>query len=211
MTGSGSEPYRAPWREGAPPAFSPTRLHPAFSIADDGDPTRTGGWYVEVFALSDPDLESHSSLLACLDGADLERRDASHLDFGTNWRLSVTHYTATDFEHDPMYLARLTLTGLTPRTVFPEHQEHLARLGPDPLIWGLGVDPFATDKDDYHPVDGDAPTCTRCAVAHPYGPYVAFERDDWTALIHAPLIVRLIPRHLTDPTGRLVSTAEETA
>lgn len=117
-------------------------------------------------------------VLAYLKNASLERRDSNSMSFGEMWRLTVKHPTATDFEHDPMYLADFWIANLQlAGSNAADDLVFTGVLSEEPNLYGFGVDPFDPD----YSASGDYSERDECEGGgyygedhkpHPFGPYM---------------------------------------
>jgi hypothetical protein len=191
-------------------AFWVQALHPAVTALSDGDPERRYGWYGELSLLDGRYGDEQGRLLTCLDGMTLGAADSRSGE--QTWKLSLTHFSATDLAHDSMYLTRMQLTYLHPMTVSENTLVFRARLTPEIRMWGWHIDPFTVSDGDYQAPAPGQPSLmctTQCEQHHRFGPYLAPENPQLEALAFHPVELRLWRRDQVDEQGRPLPTVEQ--
>jgi hypothetical protein len=170
-------------------------LHPAF-FQQARPPDEWPTHYIELWV---PDWAPGTfALLAALKGGGLTRA-TPHLRPWDTWQLSLVHPTATDPEHDPVYLVRGELEQLSPTAFYP--CTILAGRIAELAAWLPGQDPFAAPSGDYQPSAG---LCTTCETPHPYGPYLPPPSPALTALANSPVLIAIASTTQVDAQGRLL-------
>lgn len=172
-------------------------LHPAFTVARSGGRRQPWRCYVELL-LPAP---RGPLLLACLDGAQLTARaHLQDLPWDT-WTVTVYDDSATDAEHDPVHLADFEIAALSVRSISGATSVYAGFLT-SARAWPNDVDPFSLE-------DFGACSAISCPAPHPFGPYLAPERDDLCAVVGQPVLVSVSPQSATDDRGRLLPLDED--
>jgi hypothetical protein len=164
--------------------------------------TRHYGSYVEIYTEG---IDGRADqLIACLKGATIQNSTSDNRPYD-RWSLRVIHGTATDFEHDPVYLVRIDLTHLVPSSFDGPTTEYHAAIGDEVRYWPDGVDPLTVEADDFTP----GAQCTSCEEPHPFGPYIAPADKGHQSLAHLPIVLRITPYQLVDSTGDVIDSPTE--
>lgn len=170
-----------------------------FSVAiDDTAAADAHLTYIEVEVLRST-TDRKGAVVAALYGATIGNRTSQSAPW-PQWNARVHHATARDSDHSACVLADVVIDHPVLDSVDGTQTVLIGTLT-DLRIWPTGTDITLIESNRKTPLD-EPDMCTGCATPHPYGPYIAPERDDLDRYLNQPVRVTITPIALVDANGQ---------